>query len=212
MKKDSILVFDFDGTIADTFDYSHSVINQLAKEYKFRKVSPEEFLALKQKSKTEIIQTLKIPLLKVPRVLMKVNEAMNNALDKVAPHNDIPQILAELNAQQYHLVSLSNMSNSKVRQFLNKHKMPYFDAIETASEHADKSYKFRQMVKQCRWPGQQVYYIADEIRDIATAEKAGTHALIVGWGYGENNELKENAAKQYLATPEDLLQFCLSLQ
>ncbi|MEL7244542.1 MAG: HAD hydrolase-like protein, partial [Cyanobacteria bacterium J06573_2] len=42
-----VIIFDFDGTIADTVDALVSIANSLAVEFNFAPITPEEFVLLK---------------------------------------------------------------------------------------------------------------------------------------------------------------------
>ena len=49
-----LLVFDFDGTIANTPIIAMRIVNELSEEFGFREISAEEFGALKEKKIPEI--------------------------------------------------------------------------------------------------------------------------------------------------------------
>ena len=49
MKK-SLLIFDFDGTIADTLDVAVDIVNAMSVEFSFQSVTREEFVYYRGKS------------------------------------------------------------------------------------------------------------------------------------------------------------------
>ncbi|HQP10941.1 MAG TPA: HAD hydrolase-like protein, partial [Candidatus Omnitrophota bacterium] len=49
MEKKSVLIFDFDGTIADTFHYVLKIGNRLSEEFHFKKIADHEIGEMKDK-------------------------------------------------------------------------------------------------------------------------------------------------------------------
>ena len=62
MKK-NVLVFDFDGTIADTFQAILDISNRLSKQFKYKMLKPAEAEILKDKTLKETIDHLSVPIL-----------------------------------------------------------------------------------------------------------------------------------------------------
>ena len=52
------LIFDFDGTLADTLDINHQILNRLAKWFRFRQTKVQELKALKRLPAGEILKSL----------------------------------------------------------------------------------------------------------------------------------------------------------
>ena len=48
----SLIIFDFDGTIADTLRVALSIINDLGDEFGFRRLNQKEFVELKGKKRS----------------------------------------------------------------------------------------------------------------------------------------------------------------
>jgi len=63
------LIFDFDGTLVDSFDVALQIVQRLADEFHFRKISTDEINQLKNLTSRELIRHLNIPLYKLPWLL-----------------------------------------------------------------------------------------------------------------------------------------------
>jgi len=69
--------FDFDGTLADTEQKAFDIYNEMAEKYKYKKITHEELMKIKELTIPEIMEIIDIPFYKVPRVLRdgkKTNE------------------------------------------------------------------------------------------------------------------------------------------
>ena len=68
------LLFDFDGTLVDSF---HCVMNKttlLAEEFAFRKIQQHEIEGLRDLSSTDVIKFLKVPMYKIPLLISKMRK------------------------------------------------------------------------------------------------------------------------------------------
>ena len=69
-----LVIFDSDGTLADTLPWIRSIFNDLADEHGFRRVKPEEAERLRNLEGTALLRELKLPLAKLPGVLISFAE------------------------------------------------------------------------------------------------------------------------------------------
>lgn len=63
-----LAIFDFDGTLADSFPWFLSIMDQMADEFRFRRITPEEVGALSSLESREIIRRLDVPMWKLPLI------------------------------------------------------------------------------------------------------------------------------------------------
>ncbi len=96
MKDNPVLIFDFDGTIADTFHYLLRIGNRLSEEFDFNKIKPDEVNEMKDKSVRETIQHLNIPLLKVPMIVARAKKELHKEIASVEPIEGLKEILLQL--------------------------------------------------------------------------------------------------------------------
>ena len=72
------VVFDFDGTLADTEEKTFNIYNDMAEKYKYRKITKEELQHIKNLHIKEIMEIVDIPFYKLPRVLSAEENAGNH--------------------------------------------------------------------------------------------------------------------------------------
>lgn len=201
------IVFDFDGTLADTLDLSFSIINQLAVEYRFRPLCYSQLDDLKKMHAREILHLLQIPWYKLPFVLMAAKRRQTSELLKLSVSIELTELLQEL-AQHCRLGILTSNSQHNVQKFLLKNKITCFDFIQGNASLLNKSKSLRRLLKTQGLHPQRTIYIGDEVRDIEAARACNMAAIAVSWGYNHSHTL---AAAQPDAVVQTLQQLRTSL-
>ena len=67
-----VIIFDFDGTIADTIDAIVNITNCLAVEFGYKQTSQEELIQLKSLSSRAIVKQSGVSIFKLPFLIRKV--------------------------------------------------------------------------------------------------------------------------------------------
>ena len=133
------LIFDFDGTLVDSFDYVVKQFNRLAEDYKFRKLDPEEINELRQLSSKELIALFNIPRYKLPTILFQARKSLHQNITTLKPFNNIPQIIDILFREGFSLGIVSSNSAENILDWLKHHQMhQYFSFIHAGSSFFGK--------------------------------------------------------------------------
>ena len=66
-----LIIFDFDGTLADSFTKIVETFNELAKEYDLHQVKAEEIPALRKISSRQLLKKFGFPVWRLPFLLQK---------------------------------------------------------------------------------------------------------------------------------------------
>jgi phosphoglycolate phosphatase len=90
------IIFDFDGTIADTFSSSIEIINSLANKFGFKKFENEEIEKLRSKNMQDIVKEFHIPFFKLPSMINSFTSLAQKTIPSQRPVNNISLLLKEL--------------------------------------------------------------------------------------------------------------------
>ena len=202
-----ILIFDFDGTIADTFDVVLRVSDLLAKEFHFRKIEPHEVEIFRNKTAFQILTSLKIPLFKLPKILKRARFELAKQMLSITPFPGMNDTLQELKPLSQHMGIITTNSVQNVKSFLDNHGLNLFYFIETTSRLSQKYEKLKK-IKRKLPVDQTLIYIGDETRDIDAARRAGVVSIAVAWGYNSLNVLKAHHPDYLASSPSELLKIC----
>lgn len=206
MNKNAVLIFDFDGTIADTLHSLIEIYNRLADELGFKKIESDEINKLQDNSIQETLQYLNIPLLKFPMIVAKAKKALHNEIERINPIDGLKDILHQFKSLDFKMGILSSNSLKNVTEFLKNNNLDLFDFIHTTSKIWSKNHSLKTLMNKKQLNCSQVIYIGDETRDIIAAQKAGICSVAVTWGYNSCKALEAHHPDHLIHSPQELLQ------
>lgn len=185
-----LLLFDFDGTIADTFDDGFAILNQLAVEFGFRPLLKEDLEKARDMRTRELMKFLGIPMRKMSRIARRGSEELHARMPGVKPLEGLPGLLRELHAAGYQLGIVTSNTEANVRLFLQKFDLDLFDFIRSSSKLLGKAHEIKGVIKSRRIPARDILFIGDETRDIEASQKAGIRIAAVTWGYNSRRSIE----------------------
>lgn len=202
--KYKMVIFDFDGTLADSFPWFADNINKAAQMFRFSPVRKEEHDVLRQMNPKEIMAHLRIKWWKVPFISMYMRKLMSFDLERIQLFNEIDILLEELKKQNLSLALVSSNSKENVEKVLGDHAA-CFNYFECGSSIFGKPKKFRQLLEKTGLKSDEVLCIGDEIRDIEAAKSLHMHAGSVTWGYAKKEALKRTGPHYIFSNVSEIL-------
>lgn len=200
------IIFDFDGTLADTLEESRRIYNHLATDYGLREVTTEELPELRHFSLLELIDHLGIPKRRVPSLLSRGTSLMRGNITRLPMIPGIGEVLPELRAKVGSFGILTSNASANVELFLDAHGVRgHFNFISSTSKLTGKSKHLRAIQKTFSLRPEEMLYIGDEIRDIKAAKKAGIAVAAVTWGFNSPEALAQAKPDHLLHRPGELL-------
>jgi phosphoglycolate phosphatase len=202
----STIIFDFDGTLADTLEESRRIYNLLAPDYSLRAVSAEELPGLRHFSLLELLDHLDIPKRRVPSLLSKGTSMMRGNITRLPLIPGIGEILPAMRSRAKSFGVLTSNAEANVDLFLKAHGLrEHFDFISSTSKLTGKSTHLRAIRKTFSLHAGEMLYIGDEIRDIKAAKKAGIPMAAVTWGFNSPESLQAENPEHMIVSPAELL-------
>ena len=200
------LIFDFDGTLVDSFCCVIDVFNALAVDFNFRKIAQDEVDGLRDLTAKELIKSLNIPIYKLPAVLYKAKIYMRNEMHHLKPFLDIPQALHELYDSGFYLGIVTSNSEQNVTSWLSDHEISsYFKFIHSAPNYLGKGKTLKKIMGINKLDEKTACYIGDETRDIEAAKQCGIPSIAVTWGFNSEKIISEHNPHYLVRKPEDIL-------
>ena len=199
------LIFDFDGTIADTLPFTVNNVLELNRSMKLlnaEKIDIEKFRSMDLSS---YIKSLKIPTLKLLYFVLRLQLKLGSQINSVSTFNDLAETLVLLKRRGVKTGIVTSNSKKNVKKFLKKNNLNYFDFIYTTINYFEKSKLIEKAIKKLKLYTEDVIYIGDEVRDIEAARAAGIKIASVTWGYNLESILTENKPDYIVTQPRDLL-------
>lgn len=202
-----VIIFDFDGTIADTVDALVSIANRLAGEFGYIPITQDELSLLRNLSSREIIKYSGISILKIPFLVKKVKTELKTKIKELKPISGIKEALVALNNEGYRLGIITSNSLENVTAFIKVNDLDnLFEFIYSGVTIFGKTTIINNVLKQKQIKPQEVIYVGDETRDIEASKKANIKVIAVTWGFNSQEVLAKQNPDFIIHHPSQLLE------
>ena len=200
------LLFDFDGTLVNSFKCVMRKASLLADEFSFRKIQDHEIESLRDLSSKEVIQFLDIPIYKIPFLISKMRQHLHHEMPTLMPVKGIQPVLKKLYDAKFTLGILTSNSVENVETWLDINGMRHlFSFIHAESTYFSKKHLIKKTLAKYQIDRSQAVYIGDETRDIDAAKKNRIISVAVTWGYNSEKTLLKYEPSFVAKIPEDLV-------
>lgn len=200
------IIFDFDGTIADTLDLSFDIYNGIAQEYGCRPARKEDRELLKTRRPQEILKSYGITKLKLFTLLLRIRKELAEHITDINPAKDVVPALRDIKNAGFSMGILTSNSVRNVSMFLDVNNLSdTFDFIYSGKSYFGKAKIIRRLLDHEKISPEKVIYVGDETRDVEASRKTGIRVIAVAWGLSPVEALAETHPDQIAEKPEDLL-------
>lgn len=197
-----LAIFDFDGTLADTFPWFCSVLDGVALRYRFRRVAPEDAERLRGLDARAILRDLGIPAWKLPFITRHMHRLATRDIAAIRLFPGIPEMIDALDASGTTLAIVSSNTEGNVRHVLGP-QAGRFRHYACGASMFGKAKRLRAVMRSAGH-GQDVVYVGDEVRDHEAAEEAGCRFGAVSWGYTRPDRLGARNPALFFEHPADI--------
>lgn len=192
----ALAIFDFDGTLADSFPWFCSVLDQTADKFGLKRVKPEDIPGLREQSSHDVLKSLGVPFYKLPAIATFMRGLAVEGIPNIPLFAGAADALAALHTGGVKLALVSSNAEAAVRAVLGP-AAELVDRYACGSALFGKSQKFQAVLEALHMSREQTISIGDEIRDIDAARKTRLTAGSITFGYNSRGAL-ERAHPDYL--------------
>ncbi|MFA4873486.1 MAG: HAD-IA family hydrolase [Patescibacteria group bacterium] len=204
MEKYSI-IFDLDGTIADTLELTFQGLNRVLTEYGRAPLIRQQFESLRAMTPRQIMKQFRISYFQLPIIIARMHAELRTGMKDVQPFAGMSALLLSLHEQGVALGLLTSNAQENVQDFLTRHQLTFFDFIHAGTDIFGKSRKLKKIIKEKRLLQGHIAYVGDEVRDITAARNARVTSIAVTWGFNTRSIL-EAQRPDYLAESPKVLE------
>ncbi|MEN0050159.1 MAG: HAD-IA family hydrolase [Bacteroidota bacterium] len=201
------LIFDFDGTLANTLDlildlYNEHITRQFSCKV-FDKAKIEEF---RMRRPASFLRDFGVTPLKLPFIIFRVRKLMKEHITEAQLFTGMKEVLHTLHDDRVKMGIVTSNSVENVELFLNHYQLtPYFSFIRSSKSLTSKKRSLKKVMTKNGLKKEETIYIGDEIRDIRSSKAAKIRCAAVTWGHQHRSLLEEHQPYAILETPEDIL-------
>ena len=194
------LVFDFDGTIADTHSLAVSTLNSLSFKYGFETLE----CSWSRDYPMDVLMK-KIGIARYHRFFLArdMKRIMLQNTSKIKPFHHLRCVLEKLCQQNYRMGIMTSNSHQLVQSFLKNHDMDCFDFIYSNTGLFGKHKAIKKLIKDHKI--RRLAYVGDEVRDVLAMKKADVPMIAVSWGWNSKELLLKFNPNYLVDNPQDIL-------
>ena len=213
--KKGLLIFDLDGTIADTLYSIMEAVNMCMEHYGFPQKSYSEVrAAVGNGAKMLIMNTIPETEAQNAERAEEIYKYFKVCYDKTHAHIDgcydgMREAMLELHDRGYTLAVLSNKPDAYVKNIIStlfdKEIIPIAMGETDLPRKPDPTAP-HYIAKALGFEASECAFVGDSEVDIRTAQNAGMTSVAVSWGFREREELLSCAPDHIIDVPEKLLE------
>lgn len=204
----NLCIFDFDGTLADTFESGARLINSYAVKFGYKPINFDEN---KNLSARELIKMSKVKFWEIPRLVRFFRKKSEETANEISIFNDIIPVLNSLKTNNFDIAIASTNSYNTISTVLKKYNIEnLFFFIRSEISLFGKKRALKRIKRYYSKSYNKIIYIGDELRDIEACKKAKLEIISVSWGFNSFEILKNNN-ENVVSKPQEIVETALKL-
>jgi len=203
------IIFDFDGTIADTIEIFITITKELADKYHFNDLKDAKIELFKTHSIVDIaLHYCHIPWYKLPFVVYEFKQKLVQHSTHTKLFAGILEVLTELKKNGFRLGLLSSSPCKAISNVVSRYDLnQMFDFIQTDAPPFAKERILIKILKKYKLEKNDVFYIGDEVRDIKACHKIDLNCIAVSWGFSDKEILESHKPTVVIDRPVEIIEY-----
>lgn len=200
-----LLIFDFDGTLADSVPVLFDLMNEAAELYGFRRMTRDDFERLRALPNREAARELEVAPWRAPMLARFMRRRMAEERARVTLFPGVAEVLAELRARGVAVAVVSTNAEANVRAIMGSEVAALVDHYGCGAPVFGKRPLMRRALRDCGVTAREALAIGDELRDLEAARGEGIPFGAVTWGIGAPATLRAAAPDHLFERVSDIL-------
>jgi phosphoglycolate phosphatase len=209
MAKLETIIFDFDGTIADTKGLIIDCCKQIFNKHNLPIPSDESIEKMRALNAEEVIKNhLGVVAWRIPGLLIEGWDMFYKRKNEVRPYENMVEVISKL-SENYETLVLSSNKKSTIQSIFYDWGLKC-NGIYHSNLLFGKHHELNNMIKErkAEREREKIIYLGDEVRDIHACTKAGIRILPVTWGLNNTEAFLKAKIKpaDIMYAPDQIIQ------
>lgn len=205
---DKWVVFDFDGTIAETNELLIDFFNEhIVPHFHCPKLSVDDIEKLRDLGIMDMMKYLQIPVHKLPSVIRRCRKDFRSSLTDLPIVKGLTDQFQMIIDEGYKLAIISSNRKKNIQECLRKHDVTIFHTIfcDKGRSLFVKHKTIKKFLKTENINHEQMVYIGDEGRDVNACHRVRVPVIAVAWGWDSHKRLLNVASEDEIIDRPDQL-------
>ncbi len=199
------VLFDFDGTIAQTLHLLLYLPEELLNLTALKEITHAEIDYLKRHGLRKFIQLLKISPLRLPKMITELQHLFAHHIHNIPLVEGITDVLTSLHERPTKIGIITSNTRHNVEAYLAFHRLDMVSFVYADRSIFGKHRVISKVLKEQRINPAETVYIGDEVRDVEAAKKSGIRSAAVSWGFSHRENLERAQPNWLFDKPEELM-------
>lgn len=186
-----LIIFDFDGTLADTYPWFLSVADQVSDAFNLKRLDRNRLDELRNLDVNKVLKYFDIPIWRFAAIGVYIRQLMTQDIHNISLFNGVDLLIQSLVEKDIEIALVSSNSYQNVCKVLGQSIIENIKYYECGVSINRKQAKFKKILSHSGIPSHQTLCIGDEIRDLRAAKAANIPFGAVSWGYTNVEALAE---------------------
>ncbi|HEX6747554.1 MAG TPA: HAD hydrolase-like protein [Longimicrobium sp.] len=200
-----LAIFDFDGTLADSFPWFLQVLNEAADTFGFLRASDvADYDTLRGLHARDIGRRLQVPAWKQPLVARWMRRRMARDIGTISLFPGAGEMLHRLDAAGVTIAIVSSNSAANIRRVLGPANAGLVRFYGCGASLFGKRVKLRKVLRDSAITAAEALCVGDEVRDLEAAHAEGIAFGAVAWGYTHADALAAHSPAEMFTRVEEI--------
>lgn len=203
------IIFDLDGTIADTLPIAMEAYNTIARNQNLKIVEEKDIETYRSMTLLDMVSSTGAPKWKWGIYALWYKFLVYKKMHRVNLCKEIVPLFSYLENTDSKLHLVTSNSFFATRDFLQKQEIrDKFTFVQTDVHSMGKASFLNKFIKRkLKADFTSCVYIGDEVRDLQACKAIGLDCISVDWGFNESTYLAKNGAKKIASNAAEVIAF-----
>ncbi len=204
MKTQRVVIFDFDGTLADIEDLIKKLYGEVAESRGWPALTDEKYRELRTGTLANALKWVGVRPWQLPGLMREGRNRLYEVRDQIKLFPGVKEVVARLHKDGWHIYILSANSTKTIHQVLARNGIDRMVTVLKRPAIFGKATSINKLIWRKRYERSCVWMIGDEVRDIEAATKAEVNSIAVAWGIQDISLLMQYNPTAVAKTAKDV--------
>ena len=205
-----LLIFDFDGTLANSYPWVVAILDELAEKFNAIPVDHSKLDELKNYPPRKIMKMHNVSIWKLPAILKFTRSRMKTNGESIKCFEGVGKMLQELKDNDIRLALVTTNTCETVRRVLGDDLYSFFHLFEDKISMFGKPAALKRIIRKSGLDRSEMLAIGDEIRDVEAAKKVNIPFGAVSWGFSTMDAMASHEPEHIFTEMSQIVDLVLS--